>query len=75
MEEGGDKGSLKKVVLQHLKALKPQPNASPEEAVECLVKQAEYYTNFLLSKHEILRRQSQAEAKRRGHFEEEEEEI
>lgn len=54
----GDNGNLKKIVLQHLKALKPQPNATPEQAVECLVKQAEYYTNFLLSKHEILRKQS-----------------
>ena len=46
-----DKTQLKKTVLQHLKALKPAPNATPEEAVDCLVKQAEYYTNFLLSKH------------------------
>lgn len=35
-----DKRNLKKTVLHHLKALKPQPNATPEEAVECLVKQA-----------------------------------
>jgi hypothetical protein len=62
-------------VLQHLKALKPQPNASAEEAVDCLVRQAEYYTNFLLSKHELLRKHSQVEPKKRGHFDEEDEEI
>jgi hypothetical protein len=55
--------------------LKPQPNASAEEAVDCLVKQAEYYTNFLLSKHEILRKHNQTEPKKRGHFDEEDEEI
>lgn len=56
-------------MLQQLKALKPQANATAEEAVECLVKQAEYYTNFLLSKHEILRKSNQPEPKKRGHFE------
>lgn len=54
--------------MNQLKALKARPNATPEEAVESLVKQAEFYTNFLLSKHEILRKHGQMESKRRGHF-------
>jgi hypothetical protein len=45
--------------MQQLKALRPPPGATPEQAVEALVKQAEFYTNFLLSKHEMLRKHSQ----------------
>lgn len=61
--------------MNQLKALGPLPNATPEQAVEALVKQAEFYTNFLLSKHDVLRKHSQIEARRRGHFDEEDEEI
>jgi hypothetical protein len=55
--------------------LRPASNATAEESIECLVKQAEYYTNFLLSKHDVLRKQGQIEVKKRGHFDEEDEEI
>lgn len=35
--------------MNQMKAL---PNASPDQEIECLVKQAEFYTTFLLSKFE-----------------------
>jgi hypothetical protein len=46
-----EKDELKKQVFEQIKALQPPPGATPDQAIESLVKQAEFYTNFLLSKH------------------------
>ena len=43
---------IKKQIMNELNALKPKPNATIDEAIESLVKQAEFYTNFLISRHE-----------------------
>ena len=75
MEENNKIKNLKKTVMQQLKALKPDPRASPEEAIEALVKQAEFYTNFLLSQHETSKKIKSSETKRRGHFEDEDSEV
>ena len=45
------KKMIKKQIMTELNALKPKPNATIEEAIESLVKQAEFYTNFLISRH------------------------
>lgn len=49
----GKKRQMKKAIMQGLNELKPRPNAGLEEAIESLVKQAEFYTNFLISKHNM----------------------
>ena len=36
----GKKKQMKKAIMQKLNELKPKPNASVEEAIECLVRQA-----------------------------------
>ena len=69
----GKKKQMKKAIMQKLNELKPKPNASVEEAIECLVRQAQFYTNFLISKHNMMKKSShETEAKRRGHFDDEE---
>ena len=68
----GKKKQMKKAIMHGLNELKPKPNSTLDEAIECLVKQAEFYTNFLISKHNLIRKSSSYnETKRRGHFEEE----
>lgn len=41
---------LKKSILNEMKALKAPLKATPQEHIESLVKQADFYANFLLSK-------------------------
>lgn len=43
---------LKKGILQKMKHMQAGPKATPQQEIESLVKQAEYYTSFLLSKFE-----------------------
>jgi hypothetical protein len=50
---------MKKAIMQSLNELKPPPNAGLEEAIECLVKQAEFYTNFLISRHDTAKKSNQ----------------
>lgn len=47
-----NKKQIKKQIMTELNALKPPPDATIEEAIESLVKQAEFYTNFLISRHD-----------------------
>jgi hypothetical protein len=47
-----EREQMKKEILHKMYQMKAPPNASPDEEIECLVKQAEFYTNFLLSKFE-----------------------
>ena len=42
---------IKKTIMTQLKQMKVAKNASAEEHVEGLVKQAEFYTEFLLAHH------------------------
>lgn len=41
---------MKREILHKMKSMQAPVSASPQEQIECLVKQAEFYTNFLLSK-------------------------
>lgn len=60
--------------MNEINALKPGPDATIDEAIEALVKQAEFYTNFLISRHDPKKSTTTHQEKRRGHFEEELEE-
>ena len=62
---------MKKNILKELSLLKPKPGATVEQSIESLVKQAEFYTNFLLSSHENRRNNAKKKEKKRGHFDEE----
>ena len=42
---------MRQAVLEQMRAIQPADSSS-EEAIECLVKQADFYANFLLSKFE-----------------------
>lgn len=65
------KKQLKKTIMNEINALKPKPDATPEEAIESLVKQAEFYTNFLISGYDTKKSTHTKNEKRRGHFDEE----
>lgn len=52
MSKSEDRKKLKKNILQEMKALKAPKNCSSQEAIESLVKQADYYAKFLLSRFE-----------------------
>lgn len=49
LEAAEERRKLKKSILHEMKVLKAPKNSSAKDSIECLVKQADFYANFLLS--------------------------